>query len=166
MKNECLEVIFLNPKKTFLHILKKYIYANGFEEMKDNECKNSWNYEKDEAIIEIEQFEDFEGFYVILLCEGISSNKLRETLNVCPECGSSNLQVSILFCWRNELTEQLYEEGKLVYGPGAYDRMGTRPETKRCLNCGCKWHNSADILYWNKCILEDKGLTKEALGIV
>ena len=165
MKNELLEIIFLNPKSSFLPKLKKSIYANGFKEVKDNEGKNSWKYEKDKVIIYITQFHDFEGLYIILLCNGISSDKLRETLTICPECGCSSLQVSILHCWSNEITEQLYEEGRLVYGSGAYDRMGTRPETKRCLCCGCKWHNSADISYWNKCRMEVGGLTKEALGM-
>lgn len=42
MKNELLEIIFLNPKSSFLPKLKKSIYANGFKEVKDNET----NYRK------------------------------------------------------------------------------------------------------------------------
>lgn len=63
---------------------------------------------------------------------------------------SENLQVSILSTWRNDATEQLHEEGRLIYGPVAYDRSGTRPETHICLDCGCQWHNSAAIYQWKK----------------
>lgn len=67
-------------------------------------------------------------------------------------------------CKKSELTDKLELEGKLDYGPGAYDRIGTFAPTKSCLNCGCKWHNTADLRYWSK-IAEEKEPTKEDYGI-
>ena len=100
-----------------------------------------------------------------IMCTGISQHKLREKLLVCPECGSNKFQVSILHCWKNEETDQLCEEGKLKYGFGANDRVGTKPETKRCLNCGCSWHNEAETYYWNEIVNSNGKLTKKILGI-
>jgi len=88
-----------------------------------------------------------------------------ECLSVCPECGSENLQVSILSTWRNDATEQLHKEGRLIYVSMAYDRSGTRPETHICLDCGCQWHNSAAIYQWNKIVSEGRQLTKKDLGL-
>lgn len=85
---------------------------------------------------------------------------------MCPECHSSNFKVMIMHCWKNPITEQLYEEGRLSYGPGAYDRRGTRAQTHECLECGCKWHNSVTLLRWNEIIRQGGLLTKEDLGIL
>lgn len=164
MKNRECEIYFLNPKSSFVSKIGKHIIRNDFEEIKPT--KNySWKYRKGNAFINLALCEDDIGLYIIMCCEGVLIDKLKECLSVCPECGSNNLQVSILFCWRNAITDQLFKEGKLNYGSGAYDRCGTKPETHKCLSCGCKWHNAASIFHWNEIIKQGGVLTKEELGL-
>lgn len=149
LKNTCWDVFFLNPRIGLFEKLCKEICHNGFKEcgaIKSDERK----YLKGEAEIYIARCQDDVGLYIVMICQNISGEKLRDELVVCPECGSEDLQVVILPCWRSDITEKRYEEGKLEYGPGAYDRIGTRPETHKCLNCGCKWHNGAAMYYWNE----------------
>lgn len=143
------EYILFNPKTDFWEKICKEIWKNGFIEygvISGGERK----YRKGEAEIYITLCQDDVGAYIVMFCQNISGEKLRDELVVCPECGSDQLQVVILPCWRSAVTEKLYEEGKLEYGPGAYDRIGTCPETHKCLNCGCKWHNGAAMYYWNE----------------
>ncbi len=164
MKREDCDIFFLNPNNSIVSKIQKHIEGIGFKEVEreENNCK----YQKDEANISLSLNKDFIGPYVALFCENILIDNVREWLSVCPECGSNNVKISILFCWRNSTTDQLYKEGKLDYGPGAYDRFGTRPETHRCLKCGCEWHNGAALLYWNEIVSQGRELTKEDLGLM
>lgn len=149
MKDTWWDVFFLNPQNGLFERICKGICQNGFIKY-DAINGGKRKYRKGEAEIYIDLRQDDEGAYIVMFCQNISGEKLRDELVVCPECGSDHLQVVIIPCWRSDITEKLYEEGKLQYGPGAYDRIGTRPETHKCLNCGCKWHNGAAIYYWNE----------------
>jgi len=166
MKNRVYEIYFLNPKSSLVSKIQKYIIRNGFEEIKSDEENYNWKYQKGNVFVEVALCEDYIGPYIIMICEGLSINSLRQCLAVCPECGSNDLQVSILFCWRNSITEQLFAGGRLNYIPGAYDRHGTYPETHTCIDCGCKWHNMAEIFYWNEIIKQGGVLTQKELGII
>lgn len=89
---------------------------------------------------------------------------MRELLSDCPECGSKRIKPYMPYMWRNEETEKLYKEGKLDY-LGTYDRPGTFPPLKECLDCGSEWHNSADVRYWSDIYKSGRGLSKKDLGI-
>ena len=139
-----MEIYFLNPSEKLQERIKKEL----FEFKYSTEHRGVSNINETKGKKEVSMITgELSGKYIKIICTGISEHKLREKLLVCPECGSNKLQVSILHCWKNEETDQLCEEGKLKYGFGAYDRVGMKPETKRCLNCVCSWHNEADIYY-------------------
>ena len=77
---------------------------------------------------------------------------------------TSKIEKDILKNGFEQVESDEFEEGRLIYGVGAYDRAGTRLETHICLGCGCKWHNSANMNYWNEIISQDRTLTKKDLG--
>lgn len=159
------EFYFLNPTKGFLTDIKTYLIKKGFEELSFSKKSDEWRFHREEENVNIWHAEDFVGVYIGILCTGISKEDAENSLLTCPECHSSDLKVTILYCWRNAITERLFNEGKLEYGPGAYDRLGTRPPTHRCMRCGCKWHNGAAMLRWNDIIKQGGILTKEVLGV-
>lgn len=165
MGNSTYEIFFLNPKSHMIDQIRSCIIQSDFEEIKSDEMKNIWQYKKGNEFVDLALCQDNVGQYIIMVCEGIPNGCLRERMSICPVCSSDNLQVSILYCWRNHLTDLLLTEGKLKYGPGAYDRHGTRPETHKCLKCGCKWHNGAAMFYWNEIIKQGGVLTKKYLGL-
>ena len=101
---------------------------------------------------------DSYGKFIVVSTLGFTNEYIRGRFKVCPECGSSNLRAMILHCWRNDNIAPLIKSGKIQYGYGAYDRIGTRPETQRCLDCGCRWHNMADIIVWDDAV-KHGGLT-------
>ena len=158
-------MFFLNPQTLFFQKVNGYILNKGYNEVERDKENKIWKYKKSESLIDLYLCEDFVGQYIVVVCNNILPKNIMECLSVCPECGSENLQVSILSTWRNDATEQLHEEGRLIYGPVAYDRSGTRPETHICLDCGCQWHNSAAIYQWNKIVSEGRQLTKKDLGL-
>ena len=158
------EIFILNPKEMMTSKIEKNILKNGFEQVESDEINGIWKYQKEHMTIDLVLCEDYIGQYIVIVCNGISNECLRKKMTECPECGGNDLQVSILSSWRNSVTEQLFEEGRLIYGVGAYDRAGTRPETHICLGCGCKWHNSANMNCWNEIISQGRTLTKKDLG--
>lgn len=162
-EHTCNYIFFLNPRKDFGTKCKRIIQEHGYEVKKSEDTNKHWIYKRENSIIEMEWCEDYVGPYIIVVCDGLSGEILRKKFFQCPECGSYKLQVSILFCWRNEVTEQLYKEKLLDYGPGAYDRLGTRAKTHECLDCGCQWHNEASIYYWNQVIQQGMKLSPEIL---
>lgn len=165
MENRICAIHFLNPSKAFVSGIHKYFIVNDFKNIRTDEQSGIWRYKKENEFIYMALLEDSIGTYIVMNCEGVSIHKLKERLSVCPECGSCDLKVSIYHCWSNDITDQLLREGKLCYVPGAYDRYGTKPETKKCLRCGCKWHNGADVFYWNETIKRGGKLMKKELGI-
>lgn len=154
------ELYFLNPKKGFIDKIHEYILKEGFKEIEPNKATDAWNYEKGDSNLLVYASENA-GMYIWIVCDGFLKEDIEKRLSVCPECHSSNLRPSILFCWDNSETKQLCNEGRLDYWSGAYDRMGTRPHSHECMDCGCKWHNSAAMFRWNKIISQGRFLTKE-----
>lgn len=151
MQDSWWDVFFLNPQRDFCENLSKSICTRGFEKSEANN-DFGWKYKKGASEIIIDLCQDESGPYIVMNCINIVGHRLWKELSICPECGSNDVQIIVLYCWKNEYTEKLYKQGKLDYGLGAYDRMGTRPETHRCLKCGCKWHNGAAIYYWNESV--------------
>ena len=138
---------FLNPSENTVSKIKQLLLERGF--MISDIGRNSFEYKKGEQIVEI-QLKDSFGEYINIYCREIESLSVREALQNCLECGGNKIKPSLLMgCKKSELTDKLELEGKLDYGPGAYDRIGTFAPTKTCLNCGCKWHNTADLKYWS-----------------
>lgn len=165
MDNRIYEIYMLNPKLSMISRIRNKITRCDFEELKSDEKKRIWKYKKGNKSIYFAINEDFIGPYIIILCDGISNESLRKAMSNCPECGADNLQVSILYSWENAITQQLNSSGKLNYIHGAYDRHGTLPETHKCLECGCKWHNSASMYYWNDIVKNGGLLTEMELGL-
>ena len=157
------DIYFLNPTENMFCKIENYLRKSEYEEetINDSTCR----FRKGETFIDVCEGGVSVGKYITVVCSGVNNEMLRKLLCICPECGSKYVKPSILWVWRNTLTEQLYDEGKLEYGPGAYDRFGTKPPTKKCMGCGCMWHNDADIVYWNQVIKSGKTLTKDDLGI-
>lgn len=163
MENKAYEIHILNPKSTTILQFRKQLEQYGFEEVWHNKENSDWNYIKGEKSIRIALCEDYIGPYIIMFCYGISPDKIRKKMTICPECKSTNLQCSVYYYWESEEIKKLYKEGKVKYSPGAYDRHGTSSETKTCLDCGCKWFNLADILYWSEVRKQGKVLSEEIL---
>lgn len=155
-----IDLFFLNPSISFENKIVSYFSLKGFIRI---------DAEKKIYRLNNKQIELVNGYsngdYIELVCTNISPESVCELLKKCPECGSSKIKPSILHCWKNDLTEQAYIDGLLDYGPGAYDRLGTRPQTRTCIKCGCKWYNSEDMFIWNNEIRNGNQLTNKILGI-
>lgn len=162
-RHKCNDIFLLNPGTNFEVNCDKLIQEYKYQVILADDINKRWIYQRENATVEIAKCEDFIGPYFVVNCDGISGEILRKSITRCPECDSDKIQVSILFGWRNEWTERLYEEGRLDYVPGAYDRHGTWPPTHKCLECGCKWHNGASMYYWSRVRGQGLELTPEVL---
>jgi len=146
-------VFIYKPSEELFERVCNYINKKGFSlESGEKDVKRA-SFRRDASEIKIQEREDIFGKYIYMLCKNVSQEEIRRELSVCPNCNSRKVRIlSVPPCWRNEVTERLYSEGKMEYGPGAYDRLGTSPPNNHCVNCGLRWSNSVDYKYWSYCI--------------
>lgn len=157
------ELNFLNPSEGFEKQIVDYLIDNKF--VVDSSNSMATVYKKDKTLLWFRSHEDCFGQYILISIANVNLYRMRELLSDCPECGSKRIKPCMPHMWRNEETDKLYDEGKLDY-LGAYERPGTFPPLKECLECGCEWHNSADVRYWSDIYKSGRSLTKKDLGIL
>ncbi len=156
-----IDIYFLNPSFDFERRIRNYLLSSGFTEKYNGDF---WQFSHNDATISM-YCGDSDGKYISLMCEGIPCEYLQKQLSKCPECGSTNLKAILLPSWQKYVESDLQNSKLISYGSACYDRRGTRPETRKCIKCGCKWHNGADYQIWNKIIHNNAKLTKQAVGL-
>ncbi len=160
MKQVCLDIIFKNYCQQIAEKLDSYLLGNGYEKCLRGE---SIIYSKNEKSICICEHAYYgKRFYIRFETADISS--IVRTLSKCPQCGSKRLRPIIFHSWKSDHINRLIEDDVIVCRPGCV-AIGNVVETKQCIDCDCRWYNTADMYYWSALYKTNGDISDEELGI-
>ena len=156
MKKYPIYVYFLNYLDEIEKDIAKYVRTEGLLATKEGLYTV---YQNRQTVFGVSKGDLIEIYY-----EVDDYTKEVDRFSKCPLCKGRHLKPTIMLNWKSERLSKLYNVGIIDYWPG-HMPMGYKKETRTCLDCGCKWQNTADINYWNNIYKAKRDLSDRDLGI-
>ncbi len=155
-----IDIVFKNYCKQMAEKVEFFLLNDGYE--KHSSGDNLIYSKNGKEICVCEHSYYGENLYINFETDDISG--IMRSLSECPQCGSKRLRPMIFRSWKSDHIDRLIKEGIIVCRPGCV-AIGNVVETRRCLDCNCRWHNKADMYYWNELYKANGDISDEELGI-
>lgn len=143
---------FIDCSDHLYDTMVNFLIIKGYRKIEGN--KQSDLYFKENHQVEIKITDNAMGYHMWIKFQNIDDKDIMQNLNACPDCGSSHLQFFVPYGIAQTNKFKYSRENELLSDYGAFDGPAF-PPTRRCTDCGCTWHSSADIRYLQKYLNSD-----------